>query len=112
MRSVKIAISTVYALSFFVLVGGSAAAEEKADVAAPATSSAASIPDEAASASGDVASPAGCPHAGDGPCCTSCRKKLARQAESTEAAAVEVKAAAEVKAECPCQRARRLAEGG
>ena len=107
MRSVRLAISTVYALSFFVLVGDRTAAEETANVAAPATSSSASSPDEAASATGETASPAGCPHAGDGPCCTSCRKKLARQAESTEPAA------AEAKAECPCQRARRLAnEGG
>jgi hypothetical protein len=48
---------------------------------------------------------AGCPHAGNGPCCTSCREKR------EQAAAADKPLGAEEPAGCPCRRARKLAGG-
>lgn len=52
------------------------------------------------------AEPAGCPHAGNGPCCTSCREKQEQAAATGDKPAV-----ADEPGGCPCRRARKLAGG-
>jgi hypothetical protein len=72
--------------------------------AEPGKPEVAAAPAEGASS---IAEAPGCPHAGKGPCCTSCREKR----EQALAAGVAPESAEEAPGGCPCRRARKLAGG-